>query len=73
MYIFHLSWREEVMKGEYVKDNNVQLRSPMALDLISRILTVDPSKRLTGPEILSHPWFQNLFILYLSYIYHNLS
>lgn len=50
------SWRDDVKKGDYIKDNNIQLRSKLALDLISRILTVDPSKRLTGPEILLHPW-----------------
>lgn len=31
--------------------------SPEAQDLISRILTTDPQKRITIPEIKLHPWF----------------
>ncbi|KAJ7158352.1 kinase-like domain-containing protein [Mycena crocata] len=29
---------------------------PLAMDLISRMLVVDVSRRITIPEILSHPW-----------------
>ncbi|KAJ4824922.1 hypothetical protein Tsubulata_037424, partial [Turnera subulata] len=32
--------------------------SPGARDLISRMLVVDPLKRLTIPEICHHPWFR---------------
>lgn len=31
--------------------------SAEARDLVSRMLTVDPAKRITAAEILSHPWF----------------
>lgn len=30
--------------------------SPMAKDLVSQLLVVDPKKRLTADEILGHPW-----------------
>jgi len=30
--------------------------SPMAKDLVSQLLVVDPKKRLTADEILRHPW-----------------
>ncbi len=30
--------------------------SDMAKDLISRLLVVDPKKRLTAEEMLKHPW-----------------
>lgn len=30
--------------------------SKEAKDLISKLLVVDPEKRLKGPEILAHPW-----------------
>ncbi|KZT23657.1 Pkinase-domain-containing protein [Neolentinus lepideus HHB14362 ss-1] len=32
---------------------------PQAKDLISRMLVVDVTKRITMPEILAHPWLQN--------------
>ncbi|KAF5186930.1 Serine/threonine protein kinase OSK1 [Thalictrum thalictroides] len=32
--------------------------SPGARDLISRIIVVDPMKRITIPEIQQHPWFK---------------
>jgi serine/threonine protein kinase len=40
-----------------------QFFSPEAIDLVSRLLVVDPAKRLgaNGPhEILNHPWLQNV-------------
>jgi len=38
----------------------------MAKDLISRMLTVDPLKRITIKEIRQHPWFQVNLPAYLS-------
>jgi serine/threonine protein kinase len=29
-----------------------------AKDLVKKILTLDPGKRLTIPKILKHPWFK---------------
>ncbi|XP_017628741.2 SNF1-related protein kinase catalytic subunit alpha KIN10-like [Gossypium arboreum] len=37
-----------------------------ARDLISRIIVVDPMKRLTIPEIRQHPWFQAHLPIYLA-------
>lgn len=34
--------------------------------MISRILVVDPMKRLSIPEIRSHPWFQKHLPLYIA-------
>lgn len=34
--------------------------SEQALDLISRMLTVNPSKRITVAEALEHPYFSKL-------------
>lgn len=33
-----------------------KLASPEALDLINRMLSVVPEHRITGQEILTHPW-----------------
>jgi serine/threonine protein kinase len=33
--------------------------SPMALDLITRMLTPDPSQRITVGEVLKHPWLNS--------------
>lgn len=32
--------------------------SDEAKDLISKLLVVDPSKRLTAEQIIEHPWFK---------------
>eukprot|EP01113_Clastostelium_recurvatum_P043568 TRINITY_DN7230_c0_g1_i1.p1 TRINITY_DN7230_c0_g1~~TRINITY_DN7230_c0_g1_i1.p1 ORF type:complete len:568 (+),score=118.16 TRINITY_DN7230_c0_g1_i1:176-1879(+) len=34
--------------------------TPDCLDLVKRMLSPDPSKRITSKEALSHPWFTNL-------------
>ena len=36
------------------------------MDLIPRMLIVDPMKRITIREIRDHPWFQNRLPLYLA-------
>ncbi|KAI8970572.1 Pkinase-domain-containing protein, partial [Trametes punicea] len=46
--------REKVIKGEY---DDPEWLSDESRDLIRNILQVDPSKRLTIPQILTHPWF----------------
>ncbi|VAH85274.1 unnamed protein product [Triticum turgidum subsp. durum] len=40
--------------------------SDLAMDLIPRILVVDPMKRITIREIRDHPWFQNRLPRYLA-------
>lgn len=40
--------------------------SPGARDLIPRMLVVDPMKRMTIPEIRTHPWFQSHLPRYLA-------
>ncbi|ERM99072.1 SNF1-related protein kinase catalytic subunit alpha KIN10 [Amborella trichopoda] len=40
--------------------------SPLARDLIPRMLVVDPMKRMTIPEIRQHPWFQAHLPRYLA-------
>ncbi|EOA17843.1 hypothetical protein CARUB_v10006247mg [Capsella rubella] len=43
-----------IMRGEY----RIPFHLPsLARDLISRMLTVDPFRRITIPEIRRHPWF----------------
>lgn len=32
--------------------------SPEAKHLVARLLTADPAKRITIPEILAHPWMR---------------
>ena len=32
--------------------------SPLAKDLIQRLLTVDPAKRITARDALQHPWIK---------------
>ncbi|XP_010677923.1 cyclin-dependent kinase G-2 isoform X2 [Beta vulgaris subsp. vulgaris] len=34
--------------------------SDLGLDLLSRLLTYDPEKRITSNEALNHPWFQEV-------------
>ncbi|KIK57429.1 hypothetical protein GYMLUDRAFT_75618 [Collybiopsis luxurians FD-317 M1] len=46
--------REKVILGEF---EDPEWLSPEARDLIKNILQKEPSKRLTIPQILGHPWF----------------
>ncbi|KAI9312164.1 hypothetical protein BX666DRAFT_2161655 [Dichotomocladium elegans] len=48
---------KKVKAGKYVMPDNI---SRSAQDLIRRILVVDPSKRLTMKQIMSHPWFREI-------------
>ncbi|KAI1724332.1 protein kinase domain-containing protein [Ditylenchus destructor] len=48
---------ETVMEGRFFMDNNLWSRiSEPAKDLVSKLLTVDESKRLTAELALKHPW-----------------
>ena len=44
-------------KGQY-NTNSKQFNElpPLVVDLIGKMLTVDPSKRITTEEVLNHPW-----------------
>lgn len=33
--------------------------SPEAIDLLEKLLCLDPSKRIMAKEALSHPWFNS--------------
>ncbi|XP_072340245.1 phosphorylase b kinase gamma catalytic chain, skeletal muscle/heart isoform-like isoform X2 [Scyliorhinus torazame] len=49
-----------IMEGNYqLTSNEWEDRSDTVKELISRMLTVDPSKRITAEEALSHPFFQS--------------
>lgn len=48
---------KKIMNGEYVIPNFV---SNEAKDLIKRILTTDPTKRITIPEIKQHKFYKML-------------
>lgn len=37
--------------------DTVQGLTPECYDLLSRLLEVDPDKRITVPQVLQHPWF----------------
>ncbi|XP_044728383.1 ovarian-specific serine/threonine-protein kinase Lok [Chrysoperla carnea] len=59
-----LTLAEQITKGIYTFPyscfKNV---SNTAIDLIKKILVVDPTKRLTVEEILKHPWFNDEILL----------
>ncbi len=38
----------------------------LAIDLIKKLLTVDPNKRISVDEALQHPWISVSFLLFLS-------
>lgn len=44
-------WNE----SPFIADNVNQL-SPEARDLLDRIFVLDPTKRITIPDIMHHPW-----------------
>ncbi|KAJ7719183.1 hypothetical protein DFH07DRAFT_898804 [Mycena maculata] len=45
----------KVKSGKYEMPSWID---PLAMDLLSRMLVVDVSRRITIPEILSHPWLR---------------
>lgn len=47
---------EKVKSGKYQTPDWID---PLAKNLLERMLVVDVQKRITIPEILSHPWFNN--------------
>ncbi|XVF76539.1 hypothetical protein PTKIN_Ptkin13bG0273700 [Pterospermum kingtungense] len=52
-----------IKRGRYALPSHL---SAGARDLISRIIVVDPMKRLTIPQIRQHPWFQADLPIYLA-------
>ncbi|XP_037416996.1 carbon catabolite-derepressing protein kinase-like [Triticum dicoccoides] len=54
---------EKIKGGFYILPNHL---SDLAMDLIARMLIVDPMKRITIREIRDHPWFQNRLPRYLA-------
>ena len=59
-YIPHLF--QKIKKGKYKMPSYL---SPACQDLIRQMLIVDPLKRITVPEIVQHPWFQQNLPAYL--------
>ena len=47
---------ENILTGIYPKPNNI---SGELLDLLSKILDINPSKRISIEEILKHPWLND--------------
>ncbi|KAM9526327.1 serine/threonine-protein kinase Chk2 isoform 1-T1 [Guaruba guarouba] len=55
-----LSLRDQITRGEYTFISKEWKHvSHLALDLVKKLLVVDPSKRLTTEEALEHPWLQD--------------
>ena len=59
---FKAQWMEElhalIQKGEFAFPPGV---SQEAQNLIERLIVVNPKQRITIPEILSHPWFKEIW------------
>ena len=50
---------KNVLKGKFdFKGENWEYISAEAKDLISKMLTYDPKKRIDAKNVLSHPWVQ---------------
>ncbi|NXC15043.1 CHK2 kinase, partial [Corythaeola cristata] len=57
-----LSLKDQITRGEYTFISKEWKHvSDMGLDLVKKLLVVDPSKRLTTEEALEHPWLQLFF------------
>ncbi|XP_068767467.1 serine/threonine-protein kinase Chk2 isoform X3 [Struthio camelus] len=55
-----LSLKDQITRGEYTFiAKEWKHVTDMALDLVKKLLVVDPSKRLTTEEALEHPWLQD--------------
>jgi serine/threonine protein kinase len=49
--------RDYIVQGRYSPLDPAP--SPEAVDLLNKIFVVDPAKRITGRQILQHPWIAN--------------
>ncbi|XP_068268561.1 serine/threonine-protein kinase Chk2 isoform X2 [Nyctibius grandis] len=57
-----LSLKDQITRGEYTFiPKEWKHVSDTALDLVKKLLVVDPSKRLTTEEALEHPWLQVMY------------
>ncbi|XP_064377916.1 serine/threonine-protein kinase Chk2 isoform X4 [Dromaius novaehollandiae] len=57
-----LSLKDQITRGEYTFISKEWKHvTDMALDLVKKLLVVDPSKRLTTEEALEHPWLQVMY------------
>lgn len=54
---------KKIKSGQYVIPSHV---SDLARSLITQMLTVDPTRRITVNEILQHPWFKYRLPPYLA-------
>uniref|UniRef100_A0A8C0JCB3 Checkpoint kinase 2 n=1 Tax=Chelonoidis abingdonii TaxID=106734 RepID=A0A8C0JCB3_CHEAB len=55
-----LSLKDQITRGEYTFiPREWKHVSDMALDLVKKLLVVDPNKRLTTEKALEHPWLQD--------------
>ena len=51
-----------IIQGEFkVNTDEFSLVSPQAIDLLRKLLVVDPESRLSADEALTHPWFVQSF------------
>ena len=51
---------EKIKKGVFSFPEKISSISAEAKDLITKMLTLNPDKRLTADECLSHPWFEKM-------------
>ena len=61
------SLNEQIRTADYVFPTNSELISREALDLIQKLLIVEPSQRLSSRDLLNHPWLK-VKIVSFSYI-----
>lgn len=55
-----MSLYEQIETGTFdFDDPKWKLISNQAIDLVKRLLVVDPKDRITAQEALKHPWFMN--------------
>ena len=50
---------EEKNWDEYINDNNKYLINNNTIDLLNKLLEIDPKKRITAKEALEHPYFKS--------------
>lgn len=49
--------QQRILRCDYQVPSTIQL-SAECLDLLSKLLVVDPNQRYTVPQIQAHPWYQ---------------
>lgn len=58
-YSIPFETNEQRFQAKYKQVDRLKQRSPLAIDLLNKMFTVDPDMRISAKQALDHGWFQD--------------